>query len=66
MYQARKEQFSKSHSRKLSQILMKEEKFPGLKPICVTSEDYGIEKIMLGFDLKPLGTFSSLWTQTGP
>ena len=45
---------------------MKEEKFPGLKPICVTSEDYGIEKIMLGFDLKPLGTFSSLWTQTGP
>ena len=33
---------------------------------CVTKEDRGIEKMMLGDDLKPLGIFSSLRTQTGP
>ena len=33
---------------------------------CVTKEDRGIEKMMLGVDLKPLGIFSSLRTQTGP
>ena len=32
----------------------------------MTREYHGIEKMMLGVDLKPLGIFSSLWTQTGP
>ena len=32
----------------------------------MTREYHGIEKMMLGVDLKPLGFFSSLWTQTGP
>ena len=33
MYKARKEQSSKSYSRKLSQILMKKGRFSGLKPL---------------------------------
>ena len=31
----------------------------------MTKEDCGIEKMMLGVDLKPLGILSSLRTQTG-
>ena len=33
---------------------------------CVTREDRGVEKMMLGVDSKPLGIFSSFRTQTGP
>ena len=32
----------------------------------LTSTTRGIENIMLGVDLKPLGILSSLWTQTEP
>ena len=33
---------------------------------CVTKEDDGNEKMILGVDLKPPGILSSLCTQTGP
>ena len=40
MYKARKEQSSKSHSRKLSQILMKKGRFSGLKPIYLLNHSF--------------------------
>ena len=40
MYKARKEQSSKSYSRKLSQILMKKGRFSGLKPIYLLNHSF--------------------------